>query len=471
VEPLKALHVGKYETEFREKLSLDDLSAAYGSPPISFQAERDSFNHQSLHFNYSSIPVNAAQLDHRMEGLLTDYKFEIAPDFLTPAHILRTVQRVARTHGDKSSGSVFARRGWPTNKDVFSNIYDHGVSLAVHQRVKALMSSSPEEARYLADPVRIFQKREPHKASKLAEKRYRLLCGVSLIDRIVDELLYHEMLETAKDHCQDGPLKPGFNFKGGGVDKMVTKYAADRSREWQSFDSKQHDITAPAWALETVLRVNGNLCVTTGPSKDQWLLLAHRREQSTLYGELVFSDGTVLRKIIPGLQPSGRLTTIDSNSKLVLTYRVCYDIKREVPSCKDDNVMMGDDTVLKNIGDPAKFLHFLSGFGVTWTIESEPGLFADQNFCSMKFHLHESGMYVPIPLNWDKNVYNLSNPEKGSPDDGGALLSLCIEYAYDAEHFSKLHNLLATHYKNVYKSPSWCQWVVSAAEGAIEIPA
>lgn len=47
----------------------------------------------------------------------------------------------------------------------------------------------------LLDPCRIFIKNEPHKNSKIKEGRYRLIWSLSLLDQIVDRVLFSEICE------------------------------------------------------------------------------------------------------------------------------------------------------------------------------------------------------------------------------------------------------------------------------------
>jgi hypothetical protein len=127
---------------------------------------------------------------------------------------------------------------------------------------------------------------------------------------------------------------------------------------------------------------------------------------------------------------------------------------------------MGDDTVFDNIGDADAFIAYLRKRGYTWTIESEEGPFESQNFCSTKFVKNSVGVFVPIPLNWEKNVFALSHPEKGKEEFiGPTLMSLCTLYAFDEERFIKLHGLLAAHGGSYFRSKQWFQAIVTGFEG------
>lgn len=431
-------------------------------PPVSIEAEIDSFNYHSQHYNGSTGPPTGRAL-LRMEEMLKHNRFSLPEDWLSDNHIERTVHRIVSSHKSKSAGALFGRDGMSTNGQVVSTLGVQALIVMVKEQIEKYEES--EDARYVGRPIKIFQKREPHSISKAQLKRWRLIWGVDLIDRIVDELLYENMLSTAIDNHEKSPLKAGMSFLLGGVDKLVQKHNSIL-KPWKSFDSKQHDMTTPGWALETVWNLNTRLCNQTHLSYNRWRALSWKREQSVLYGSFVLSNGQVMYKTKPGIQPSGRFTTIDSNSKLVLLYRILYDIERDLVSSGDESVCMGDDTVLAGVDEG--ILDFLSDFGITWTVESQPEdtKFDQQNFCSVTFHKTGSGTYVPIPLNWKKNLFKLKWQEKREEDiTADALVSLCIIYAFDPDHFEFLQGLLA-NFPEKLCSVEWCQGIVTGYEQA-----
>jgi len=205
-------------------------------------------------------------------------------------------------------------------------------------------------------------------------------------------------------------------------------------------------------------------CVTTHEAQfERWKFLSEHRAMASDYGSFVFSDGTHCRKTIAGMMTSGKLTTIDSNSKILCLYRVLYDISRHEPSNADELVAMGDDSVQHGVV-PEDFCFYLkTELGVTFTIESMLGLFEDQNFCSMDFKLIE-GSFVGVPRNWSKTIYALCHPEKKKLATlGNALMSVCLEYAFHP-NFRVLHHALATYFPQLNRSVSWFKSVHTGFE-------
>jgi hypothetical protein len=89
---------------------------------------------------------------------------------------------------------------YSSNAQVLAYEYINLVDCALH-RLKLLLGSSQEERERwardplycvqigLRDPIRPFLKNEPHKAQKIREGRYRVICGVSIVDQVVDRVL------------------------------------------------------------------------------------------------------------------------------------------------------------------------------------------------------------------------------------------------------------------------------------------
>jgi len=451
-------------------------SVAYGDPKVSSSDEIDSFNFQSEQVNFTNPPKGLMEAVARMESYYSSCRWKIRKDFLSFDHIHEVCTWILENAGDKSPGALFLREDLPTNKDVFEKIKMAGVISQVDDRIKQLLSS--EDSRYAADPVRLFIKREAHKAKKIGEKRWRIIWGVSLIDQIIDRLLYMPLLQQEIKNCAEIPSKPGYNFKSGGTDRFVRKYS-NGSRRWVSFDAKSFDITCPAWALLAVRELNERLCITTDEHLlNRWRALSQARELASLYGSFCFSNGVVCRKVKPCIQPSGRLLTISSNCKIVVLCRFIYDIQHGKVPQPNEIVAMGDDTVQDDV-DPEEFIQWMRDqCGITFTLESKPGFFEEQNFCSMEMKRLSTGVFVPVPLNWNKNSYELANPEARVAKNEDRLIenrasclqSLCIEYAF-SDHFDELHKMLARyceqhHCEHHFRSRAFFQGIVAGFESS-----
>lgn len=457
------------ETSFQSDLDLGCEVGAFVDPPLGADAEIDSFNYQTRAINKTAPPVGLKKAISVMEGIYEDNKWEIPADFGSDAHIARVCKHIMENLGEKSPGAVFIRQGCATNADVFTRFGLVAIVEMVKNRINELLT---QDSRYACDPFRLFVKREAHKASKAVEKRWRLIFGVSMIDQVVDRMLYTRVCEASIANCHKNPSKPGFNFKGGGVQDLVTRYD-NGSQKWRSFDARSFDWSVPGWGLAAVRDLNESLCITLDEElRSLWVALSRARLAAVTYGTIVFSNGVVLKKTFPCMQASGKFTTIDDNCKLVVLYRVLYNLAHGFPNSKDMIIAMGDDTVQDGIEDGEDFIEWVRvNCGTTFTIESEAGPFTAQNFCSFELRQLANGVWVPVPLNWVKNTYELAHPEKKVCKDadallenrGSALQSLCIEYCYH-DDFKKLHSLLARYCPSKFRSHDFFKSIVLGSE-------
>lgn len=447
----------------------------YVDPPLSSDAEIDSFNFQVEAVNKTEKPKNLEAAMQRVERRYQSSRWKVREDFLSDQHINDILDIMQFKQGKRTPGAIFMRNGCTTNTAVFAKFGRAAVFKMVKNRLFELLDRTKDH-RYVCDAIRIFIKREAHKKSKALQKRWRLIWGVSLIDQCIDRLLYAEVCEKEIEMYEEIPSKPGLGFMHGTTHKLVSKYS-NGSKKWISFDAKSFDISCPGWGLAAVREINERLC--SNPFGSQWELwkqLSEAREQAALYGKFVFSNGVVCLKTKPCIQPSGRFTTISTNCKLVVLLRDLDDIDEGREFAQDNIIAMGDDTVQDGLDDPQRFVDNLKRkYGVQFTIESEQGEFCDQNFCSKKFAKTKDGVYVPVPLNWDKNVYELCNVERKVVKSGetqmtlnraGALSSLCAEYAFH-EKFNLLHEKLAMlDGGRWFNSKNYFQNLVTGFEGA-----
>jgi hypothetical protein len=383
-----------------------------------------------------------------MEILFQKARFKIAEDFLSDDHISRVIQKLAKESADKSPGAVFERKCGGKNEIVFKTYGCDAIKLMVKERLTQYLET--EDSRYIAAPLKLFIKNEPHSWKKQQQQRWRLIWCVDLIDQIIDRLLWQEMIDATINNHTGTPSKVGMSFQYGGIDKMVKQYS-NNSRKWRSFDVSGHDMSAAAFVIEDITKLNQQLCISVAnPHLSKWVLLGEKRLQSVLYGTFSFSDGLTLRKIKPGLQISGHLCTIDNNSKYLVYLRVLCDIMNDQPTQENCIVTMGDDNVQDFEGskyDAEYLVDFCKTFGTILTIESDYGTFDQQNFCSMDF-IKREGMWVGKTRNIRKNLCALAHQKPEVM--GQTLLSDCLNLVWDPI-FPKIHAKLA-EYPDLFKS-------------------
>lgn len=272
-------------------------------------------------------------------------EWSIPGDFLSKDHYLRVIRQ--KIDWTSSPGFPYMRRA-PTNGDLF--------------RVKEGVPSEDEVERYWlvvqnrlrekdSDPIRLFVKAEPHKVKKLENHRYRLISSVSVVDQIVDHMLFGEMNDTMVREWPTLPTRPGWTHLVGGWRAMPVE-------AWVATDKSGWDWSVQPWLLEMALQVRARLCRNLD---ERWLEMARWRYLQ-LYENPVFvtSGGLQLRQLRPGVQKSGCVNTIADNSimQVILHIRVCMEI--DIPAGR--LITMGDDVLQEPLEDEERYLEQLGQY-------------------------------------------------------------------------------------------------------------
>lgn len=239
------------------------------------------------------------------------------------------------------------------------------------------------ENRY-SDPIRLFVKPEPHKRSKLELERYRLISSVSVVDSIIDHMLFSQFNDAITENHSQLSCKVGWSQYGGGwLSVPLDGVAMDKS-SW--------DWTVRPWLLELVLDVRRRTCKNLNP---RWEDLARwRYEQLYAAPTFVTSGGLFFRQTRPGIMKSGCVNTISDNSLMqeIIHLRACLTL-----DCTVGWIMtMGDDTYQEQPEDLEAYCDEVS------------------KYCILKQVLHSAefaGVRVGPghvePAYWAKHCYNL----------------------------------------------------------------
>jgi hypothetical protein len=238
------------------------------------------------------------------------------------------------------------------------------------------------------DVVRLFVKNEPHSASKIEQGRFRLISSVSLVDQIVERLLFSRQNHKEIDNWTVIPSKPGIGLdldeQTEAVWKHVRKLAGPATVA--SSDASGWDWSVQGWELEAEAEMRIALADTTGGI---FADLVRKRFRCLSLSVFYLSDGRMFAQTIPGVMKSGSYVTGSSNSRI---RKLASDLVG-AEWC----ISMGDDAVEAVVKDAvAKYEqlgHSIKGYDIDFTFE----------FCS---HIFTGGPVV-IPTNWGKSLYRL----------------------------------------------------------------
>lgn len=222
------------------------------------------------------------------------------------------------------------------------------------------------------DPVRVFVKNEPHKYDKIRTRRFRIISSVSLVDQIVERVLYAHCTKTEIKKYKDIPSQPGMGFVHEDNLEFYSKCVNEAGHLLASTDCKGFDWTVEAWELRAEALLTLRLHAQSVSLKYRKLLL----NRNICVSRKIFqTSGGQLYEAEDGIQPSGRFVTSFGNSHI--------RVIDAVSTGTDFVRAMGDDTVEKAIGtfDEASRLYLKVG-KILREYELFDGTF---EFCSHKY--------------------------------------------------------------------------------------
>lgn len=224
--------------------------------------------------------------------------------------------------------------------------------IVVRDRIHSLIDGPGD-----ADDIYCFVKQEPHKTKKLEEGRYRLISAVSMVDTMVDRMVFGDLADKVLKSVGSTPIMIGWTPLQGGYrllrDLLPGKVLCVDKSSW--------DWTVPFWMTECWLDIVLQLCNQSPPF---WERLVRQRFRM-LFQDAVFqfSDGTRVRQEVPGVMKSGCFLTIILNSvgQLLLHYMICEDLGIEPEGCVP--YCMGDDTAQMTMSPMCDYIERFGYYG------------------------------------------------------------------------------------------------------------
>lgn len=286
--------------------------------------------HAKRHKGIDQTPMSPEIYSKVIRHVIQELKparWSIPEDFLEFSHYRRVVSDLDWT---SSPGYPYLLQA--TNNGLFFGVVNGEPD---EQRVRVVWDMVREQLRNRRkDPIRLFVKPEPLNHKKLDEGRYRLISSVSLIDQIIDHMLFGEFNDRLIEKCHETPVKTGWTPMTGGWKEVPVSGI-------QSTDKASWDWTALNWLFEAELEVRKGLCTNL---TEEWIELAAWRYWELFYNCLfVTSGGLLLQQMILGIMKSGSVITIATNSimQLLLHRRVSYELNRRPKAMW----AMGDDVI------------------------------------------------------------------------------------------------------------------------------
>ncbi|APG75798.1 hypothetical protein 2 [Hubei sobemo-like virus 23] len=279
------------------------------------------------------------------EDMFKPARWRIPDDFLSFNHYMRTLNQLVWT----SSPGLPYMRTYPNNGGMFGVV--DGVP-------------NPEKCRYwwtivqqkirdqFSDYIRVFIKQEPITRKKFEQNRFRLIFSVSVLDQIIDHMLFGDFNDLVIENWYNLPTKVGWSPLGGGW-KIIPK------SKCHAIDKRAWDWTVKMWLIELEFMLRVRLCDNMNPL---WRALAFWRYKSLFMdAKFVNSGGLVFKQKFIGVMKSGCVNTIITNSiaQILLHLRICLELGLDISWI----FSLGDDTLQELLSDP-RYLELLKQFSL-----------------------------------------------------------------------------------------------------------
>ena len=308
-----------------EKLLLNSLAQQFAKPKST----------------YTPVDQDIEKMASRMDS------FELTPSLLNPTieNLRWLVERAIRQLKLDSSPGYPMNKHYALNSQVLENEYSVVVNVAA-ERLYAMMHEDFSTLtdrqlleRGLRDPVRPFNKNEPHPERKWTLERYRLISGLSLIDQICERVLLSDFTFATKRRYPHLPTLIGIGF----TDEMNTEIyelvlgtpGSKKSGDVSGWDS----CVNPQMTIGFT-RVVISKCLN---ATKQWELALHNWSNVTSRALYVLPSGKLIRPVNPGQVLSGSYVTTCWNS--VMRATVAYKFSDEVFDAGDDAIEASSLTV------------------------------------------------------------------------------------------------------------------------------
>jgi hypothetical protein len=255
------------------------------------------------------------------------------------------------------------------------------------------MSPSDLVRRGFVDPMLVIEKNEPLKVDKFLQGKQRNIIACSVIDEIIDKLLFGPLNKNQVDRWGDISSCIGLGFTEDGIRKIFTAmlYLGLESggKPLASSDVSGFEFCVQKWGYKgDFLR----RCAALGITPDHpFARLMWARMLCVMSSVFVFTNGDVVAQSFPGWQKSGTTNTSSTNTaiRLLLAFLVGSAAARAA----------GDDCVEAQVPDAVQRY---AALGVK--IKSYDACTPDDfEFCSHRFVRG----HPPEPLNALKSFYKL----------------------------------------------------------------
>lgn len=249
----------------------------------------------------------------------------------------------------------------------------------------------------LADPYRLFIKKEPTKKKKVETQFWRLINNLSLVDNLVDRILFTPQDSAEIATWPSLPSKCGSGLTDEDADLLV-KFVEENALNLET-DMSHWDITVQEFLMKADIKIRSML----NNASDAWLNAANNVTILAARRVLMTSDGKLYKRETPGGVASGKKTTSSSNSRMRTLVAQMVGVKFGFDSM---NMSQGDDAVeyLPDRVEIDDYISYMSTLGLKVKMADRCST-SDFGFCSQRF---VEGKVIPeFPSKMLANFFNM----------------------------------------------------------------
>lgn len=272
----------------------------------------------------------------------------------------------------------------------------------------------------LCDPIYTFIKDEPHKREKLDKNRLRLISGVSIVDSIIEKLLFSKQNKAEVTLHDFIPYKPGMGLHDDGQSSLYDWFKRlEGEYDVCSTDVSGWDWSVPDYLLDADLRYRERF---SGGSQ-AWAHLARLRVLCLKFKVFQLPSGEMFNQLVPGIQASGSYLTSSTNSHMRYILSILVQLHLGVnASSFAEGCQMGDDALERYVDGLAE-TYQLFGFQVRGVNLLPPGVFS---FCSTLWNNSPKG----FPESWPKTLFRFLHKKPNDPQYLGYLNQFKADLRY-----------------------------------------
>lgn len=212
----------------------------------------------------------------------------------------------------------------------------------------------------VADNIKVFVKQEAHKAKKLEDGTYRLISAVSLVDTMIDRILFGWLARNVLATAGKTPCLVGWSPVRGGWRQLNDRF---RNKPVVCLDRSAWDWTVQGYLVDCWLLFLENIAY----GHAEWWRKAVRARFELLFEKAVFQfeDGTIVKQPIRGVMKSGCFLTIILNSLSQSILHYIANARCGQRMSLKQPLTIGDDTVQESFDWLEEYALRMEELGVT----------------------------------------------------------------------------------------------------------